>query len=114
MTPKFTQRNSAATAMKIQASNSKPKKGKGEKLVLKTKKAEVIATTPQKLELAKDSCVGNRKKVCTGGTEVNMNYTLKMARQLMEAQKMEAQKKEAKKAYDMRKLNSKGFRTVID
>lgn len=68
--------------------SAKPKKGKGEKLVLKTKKAEVIATTPQKLELAKDSCVGNRKKVCTGGTAgINENYAVKMARQKMGAKK---------------------------
>ena len=89
MTPKFTQRNSAATAMKIQTSSDlKPKKGKGEQLVLKTKKAEVISTTPQKVGLAKDSCVNNRKKVCTGGTAGrNENYDLKMARQEMGAKK---------------------------
>jgi hypothetical protein len=88
MTPKFTQRNSAATAMKIPVSNSKPKKGKGEELVLKTKKAEVISTTPQKVELAKDSCVGKRPKVCTGGTAgYSENYLFKVARQEMGAKK---------------------------
>ena len=65
------------------------KKGKEEKLVLKTKKAEVISTTPQKVGLAKDSCVGNRKKECTGGTAgYNENYLFKVARQEMGAKKM--------------------------
>ena len=86
MLNKFIQRNSAATAMKVPTSNLKPgRKDKGEKLVLKTKKAEVISTKPQKLELSKDSCVGNRKKECTGGTVRNVNYDLKMARQEMGA-----------------------------
>jgi hypothetical protein len=89
MESKFTQRNSSATAMKIPVSNSKPKKRKGEELVLKTKKAEVISATPQKVGLAKDSCVGKRPKVCTGGTAgYNENYLLKMARQEMGAKKM--------------------------
>jgi hypothetical protein len=74
------------------------KKGKEEKLVLKTKKAEVISTTPQKVGLAKDSCVNNRKKVCTGGTAGrNENYDLKMARQEMGA----------KKSYNIFKQNNK-------